>query len=424
MAMEDAYSEGVPYFCPSCDFESPNIDVLQQHRVLGHTAGELKDNVSICNKEKNTLKKNVLNDIEVETAERFDEELLKKEEANKIYRCHLCSKVYESVNGRTSLGKHIKAVHLDLKYQCYACGKNLTTKSYLQFHIQNVHNRKSTILNDLIKKCGECDFVTYYNRDMKDHAHVAHSGLQFECEVCNKSFTKLRILQYHNQHYHENRELICGTCKKSFTSERSLITHIQDQHNLKEYICDFCSFISKSKQIHALHLKKKHEEKSQNYKEIDHICYLCGKQTKTKDALRHHIGYSHEFKKPIRKRYPCAECKILLRKAYTRCSDHTQTCGKCSFVTSRSGQLKKHQSTLSCNKNKGNKNFKCGTCSFSFTTEKSMNKHKQEHINGKPFKCDKCGVGFTQRYAVRTHLKTGVCKKDGQLDCQYKPYGF
>ena len=147
---------------------------------------------------------------------------------------------------------------------------------------------------------------------------------------------------------------------------------------------------------------KKHQEKSLNDKQTDHICDLCGKQTKTKDALRHHIGYSHEFKKPIRKRYPCTECKILLHKVYTSYSDHNQTCGKCGFVTSRSGQLKKHQSTLSCN-------LCCGTCSFSFTTEKSMNKHEKEHISGKPIKC---GVGFTQRYAVMTHLKTGVCKKE------------
>ena len=263
--MEDAYSEDVPYFCPSCDFESPNMDVLQQHRVLDHTAGGLKDNVSMYNEEKTTLKINISDDIEVETqeeitAERFDEELLKKEEASRIYRCHLCSKVYESVNGRTSLGKHIKTVHLDLKYQCATCGKNLTTKSYLLFHIQNVHNRKPTIMNDFIKKCGECDFVTYYNRDMKDHAHVAHNGLQFQCEVCSKSFTKLRTLQYHNQQYHENRELICVTCKKPFTTERSLITHIQGQHNIKEYICDLCSFVSKSKQIHRLHLMKNHKK--------------------------------------------------------------------------------------------------------------------------------------------------------------------
>ena len=128
--------------------------------------------------------------------------------------------------------------------------------------------------------------------------------------------------------------------------------------------------------------------------------------------MRHHIDYSHKFKKPVRKRYPCSGCNIVFRKVYTSCFDHTQTCSKCGFVTSRLGHLKKHQSTLSCKQTKGNKNFKCGKCSFSFTTEKSMNKHKQEHISGKPFKCDKCGVGFTQRYAVRTHLKTGVCKKE------------
>ena len=80
---------------------------------------------------------------------------------------------------KQSLGKHIKAVHRDLKYQCYTCERNLTTKSYLRFHIENVHDRKPTILNDQIKKCGESNFVTYYNRGMKDHADVAHDGLQF-----------------------------------------------------------------------------------------------------------------------------------------------------------------------------------------------------------------------------------------------------
>ena len=93
--MEYAYSEDVPYFCPSCDFESPNMNVLQQHRVSDHTASELKDNVSMCNKENK-----ILDAIEVETkggitAERFDEELSKKEEASEIHRCHLCSKVFD-----------------------------------------------------------------------------------------------------------------------------------------------------------------------------------------------------------------------------------------------------------------------------------------------------------------------------------------
>ena len=65
----------------------------------------------------------------------------------------------------------------------------------------------------------------------------------FQCEGCDKSFTKKRSLERHRKVTHEGYRENCTKCSKTFTRKEFLISHIKTVHsNTKpEFKCESCN---------------------------------------------------------------------------------------------------------------------------------------------------------------------------------------
>ena len=466
--MKNENTEEVPYFCPSCEFESQNHTLMLRHRLWFHNFGFIQKEKTVDKRKKimeeklvsrrgeneveiqeNTLvewfvpvtsgiinieqidkegkeeisaeqkilgkceysgneqvKEDSVNEekngdefeMEQETEEdRFDRELIEQEEKKGTVTCSLCPKVYKTVNAKTSLGTHMKSIHLAVRHMCDICGIKYRSTAGLKRHIDRVHN-----LNNIN------NFST--SKTLSEHIKTDHIGNRLGCENCDKSFT----------------------------SRASLMLHVRRQHLRKQVFCHICNFVSKSKPAQNSHFRNCHSEYLLPFPEIIRECKICGESCMSKGSLEHHIMSKHNNKKRKSKSYRCIECNKLLRRQYTLCSEHScrecktklrshfttctehlkqtkqLTCKICGFLTKRSDRLRKHTVSSNCDPNKAKKNFKCGKCHLYFTTIKYMIKHEKEHELGKPFKCEKCDIGFTQSYAKQLHLKSGVCKRDNK----------
>ncbi|SCO37008.1 uncharacterized protein FFMR_04492 [Fusarium fujikuroi] len=59
---------------------------------------------------------------------------------------------------------------------------------------------------------------------------------------------------------------------------------------------------------------------------------------------------------------------------------------------------------------------KCDICNKSFTTARSLTRHKRTHTWDKPYKCDICGRSFTRAKGLKEHIKTHTGQKPHTCD--------
>ena len=81
---------------------------------------------------------------------------------------------------------HKESVHMNVKYACPECGKNLSSKVNLNSHVKNVHSKKMVggVLEkssfQLSFKCRLCDYTTNRALHLDRHILSVHSVAAFE----------------------------------------------------------------------------------------------------------------------------------------------------------------------------------------------------------------------------------------------------
>lgn len=133
-----------------------------------------------------------------------------------------CKKCYTGFDGRAELIQHMEtsenckrrpAVKTQL---CTYCGKTFGQKCALDVHIRQHLNVRPFA-------CDQCDETFFTRLAMQRHQPVHVIIPQhFPCQVegCNKTYSQLSFLKYHEKQKHSEPTLKCPQCDQMFTTER------------------------------------------------------------------------------------------------------------------------------------------------------------------------------------------------------------
>ncbi|XP_064645788.1 zinc finger protein 667-like isoform X2 [Lineus longissimus] len=212
----------------------------------------------------------------------------------------------------------------------YQTEKRGNLRSHLKTHLRVDEDRYKC-------EAESCDFKCNKNYLLVRHKKSVH-GFQekrdFECEICNKKFTRNQRLQMHLRIHANESPYICDQCGKTFASKQWLNVHLKIHHGTEKYICETCSKSFPAKTYLAKH-RKTHEEAKK------FLCDVCPKAFKRSDHLQCHKRM-HTGEKP----FLCNQCGKTFK----------QICG-----------LQAHKKVHS-----GEKPYVCTVCAKAFTYNSSL----------------------------------------------------
>jgi KRAB domain-containing zinc finger protein len=121
--------------------------------------------------------------------------------------------------------------------QCSMCSLTSPYKSTIEKHVAAVHDR----IRFFCKHCNKLFKQHYYFRDyMKTH-EPGYVDTSYKCDFCPKSFKTKHILKRHVKMHNAERDFfVCDVCGKKFTERGYFKTHMRMHTGEKPYVCDFC----------------------------------------------------------------------------------------------------------------------------------------------------------------------------------------
>lgn len=432
--------------CPHCDYKGTNIVRLRRHFTL-HTG--------------------------------------------KAYQCNMCNRSYtEEYKLKEHFQvKHEKSVH----FRCQLCDREFTSKGGLKYHTRTVHRK------DFAYWCEGCckgfNYLQFYQAHMNKHNGPA----QYKCNVCSKEFTYLATLSMHRKSCvggGEVNSLACEMCGETFLNESDVKEHMMTEHcDVSRFRCicgvEFrwragldnhkakCGEVIAQKKklspkpppeedglsnmmivnVESLSNKKhsnsikftieddmnkstnvdfdenssdsiqitnvesgeqfvcditgddeEYDPKIHNVAFVVHSCQFCSyKTSKSSHMKRHELTHTG-------KKYKCHDCPKSFNEL-TKLRTHQNSkhqgqarykCDKCSRTFSSKGGIMYHQQTKHNNSYK----YRCETCDKGFNTIQHYLGHKNTHTGIRPYVCEKCNVGFSYPSVLTSHKR--VCK--GKID--------
>ena len=101
---------------------------------------------------------------------------------------------------------------------------------------------------------------------------------EWECDLCNKSFTQAGNLKRHKRIVHEGRKgYECDICKKTYREVQSLKVHIKCVHEgIREYQCAFCDKLCSTKSSLKTHVINNHATVPIKKRDTKIACRICG----------------------------------------------------------------------------------------------------------------------------------------------------
>ncbi|KAK4313721.1 hypothetical protein Pmani_014944 [Petrolisthes manimaculis] len=245
-----------------------------------------------------------------------------------------------------------------------------------------------------IHLCNVCDVEFEYVQEFREHMKTHGS---YECTVCGKVISKQGMLTQHYVKFHGlkpdgDSQHICWVCGKVYKSKQAVSYHMTTSHNETKLKCDVCGkCFGHSKNLKAH--KKRHGEK-------DITCDKCPAKFYTTSELGYHYNAKHQNAQ-------CWKC---------------EQCGrKFSRSTSYSNHVEKHRP----------KRFECTVCFKMFRRKAHIEAHMKQHTlvsnsesNQTPgsrikeyLRCSKCSILFESEEMKKDHLCSDHMRLIKQFFC-------
>ncbi|ELU15934.1 hypothetical protein CAPTEDRAFT_64318, partial [Capitella teleta] len=264
-------------------------------------------------------------------------------------------------------------------------------------------------------------------RNLKRHVSCTHgyNRQSFECRLCGRSFSRLDVLQRHQQivlSFQVNDNLRCSICQKTFANLSNHRRHYVSIHcpAKMSFSCVVCGRNYSRKDVLMSHMKKCHYPNISASKS----CPICGVRLHS-SGLRRHLDSNQEG------RFCCPHCSAAFALKWN-CQRHIQTvhlkqrnyeCPLCKKRFSRIDNMKYH---LLCHNgfptglssfpllpaipgmdalHEGDGKFSCTRCSAVYKTRYSCLRHiRASHLHQK-YACTFCNSRYTRIENLRSHLQ-------------------
>ncbi|KAM4708347.1 zinc finger protein 462 [Discoglossus pictus] len=357
------------------------------------------------------------------------------------YPCSQCDRVLMSMQGLRSHERSHLALALftrEDKYSCQYCSFVSAFRHNLDRHIQTHHGHHKPF------KCKLCPFKSSYNSRLKIHIVKAHGGDHaYKCSFCSVSTMTISQLKEHSLKVHGktltlpklrtvsqtstrakhtsrigNQEKDSDAIEDAFYSEppdvQQQLNHYQSaalarnnsnpspvphtgvntSANQDEAIlnCEFCEFSSGYIQSIRRHYRDKHGGKKLFKCKVCHF-YTCFKSAFTMHVEAGHSTVPEEGPKDLR----CPLC-LYHTKYKHNMIDHIVLHREERVVpieVCRSKLSKQLQGVV----------FRCDKCTFTCSSDDSLQQHIEKHNEVRPYKCQLCYYETKQSEELDSHLR-------------------
>lgn len=255
------------------------------------------------------------------------------ESKEKPYQCNNCPKVFSR---KEHLTRHKITHTTETPYHCKLCPVKFTSDGSLLYHVKRYHT--------MIKshKCQFCDLKVWTASQKKEHEKTHMTEKPFNCDICQKNFSRKMGLITHLKTHLGLKEFECKYCGKLFTQNGNLKIHERIHTSNHPYKCSHCSKAFAQKGHMHLHVRTNHTH------EKPFQCPQCTWRCTDKQSLNVHIRM-HEGV-----RYACSLCDQSFSRKLTL-KDHQK---RYHIVTEL--------------------NHKCRFCAKSFSQTRSWRRHERE----------------------------------------------
>lgn len=313
-------------------------------------------------------------------------------------------------------------IHAFNKYKCFVCAKvfleafplkrHSTEEHSVADYAQELNNRireKNLKVDVTYLQCKICERICpNFNSlkvHLKDHGKPIDpdiqdniipfklGGVKFECQICDTSFLKLRLLIIHMSKHFNNYS--CEICGAGFISLHLLKRHLQT-HKVGIYPCEICKKIFTNSAKKTMHMRGVH------LKQFPRTCPICPERFNSNYQRTKHLRIVHNHSSGLFKCETCSreydlKYQLLVHIRSVHLQERNQECGICNSRFFSKYCLSRHMIIHT-----GEKNFKCDICGKAYARMKNLKEHSKSHEIRHA--CSICGQEFNNHVLLVTHM--------------------